>query len=561
MANKILTPITLWNDFDDSLPLNIETDSESERDGVKYSEISFSGRAVGSDRVRIRALLACPAEGGDKPSVLIVPDADKTYDEALAARFVSLGYSVLMPDYRGRQESAGRYTLYPDSVSYANFAEAGRRILFADETAKETAWYEWVAVARYSLRVLCELKPTKPVGAVGIKAGGDIVWQLAATAEGLACAVPVCAGGWLAYRGIKKFGENTELKMDEERYRFLGGVDAQAYAQHVKCPILMLCSTNDSRFDADRAFDTFARIAPEQEKAFYFSARYDGHIGNTAFKDMELFLDKYLKKYEVFVPKPIDISIEEEDGALVAKICFDPNGEVKYCEAFMAEDNFDAATRDWTRCKHLRDDGDDTSYFALDAYSGAKTVFAFAKAKYSSGFAVSSKIAVKRIDKVYSNMQPKTRILFSSLNGTDSFTMDKYDNNVVADCFLDNSIKPIRLVNGPYGIKGVYSSYGLRSYRLGTERYRPYSGAIIKFDAYAQASALLTVTIAVLQEGKADRYVCGIALPGGEEWTACDLSAKDFKNDVGKPLAHFSDGAYITFSSPNLFCINNFLWL
>ena len=103
MANKILTPITLWNDFDDSLPLNIETDSESERDGVKYSEISFSGRAVGSDRVRIRALLACPAEGGDKPSVLIVPDADKTYDETLAARFVSLVYSVLMPDYRGIQ--------------------------------------------------------------------------------------------------------------------------------------------------------------------------------------------------------------------------------------------------------------------------------------------------------------------------------------------------------------------------------------------------------------------------------------------------------------------------
>lgn len=43
----------------------------------------------------------------------------------------------------------------------------------------------------------------------------------------------------------------------------------------------MLCATNDENMDADRAFDTYARINPEMQKSFYFAARYDGHIGNT----------------------------------------------------------------------------------------------------------------------------------------------------------------------------------------------------------------------------------------------------------------------------------------
>lgn len=558
LANKILTPITLWSDFDGSLPLNIATASQERAGGLLFSRIAFSGRAVGGDRVRVHALYVCAAETAPRAAVLILPDKDKTYDKELARLFAAKGYAVLMPDYRGDFEGADG-TVYPAAVAYANYREAGRHIAYADETAKETSWYEWVAVARYALRCLRELQPGKAVGAVGIKAGGDIVWQLAALEDSLACAVPVCAGGWLAYRGIRKFGESAELKMDEERYRFLGGVDAQAYAQYAKCPVLMLSATNDACFDADRAFDTFARVPEGQEKAFYFSARYDGHIGNTASNDLNLFLDKHLKKHEVFVPRGADISIGEEDGALVAKINFDPNGEAEYCEVFFAEDNTDSATRDWVRCRHKRDEGEDCSVFYLDVYEGAKRVFAFAKAKYSSGFAVSSKIAVKRIDKAYTNMQPKSRVLYSSRNGTDSFTLDRYDNNVIADCFLDNSIKPVRLVKGPSGINGVYSSYGLRSYRIGTARFAPAPGAIIRFDAYAQASAFLTVGICAAESG--EKFYCSLSLPGGEEWTPFELGAKDFKSEVGKPLPSFAGAAYITFRSDNLFCINNLLWL
>ena len=367
MANKILTPITLWSDFDDSLPIQCTVLEEREEDGVLLRKLRCFGRDVGGVRVNIFAVYCAPAGETAPPALLILPDASQTADVAFAERFAKKGYAVLMPDYRGEWDGCEEYTIYPEAIPYANYRSAGRRLDFADDTAKETSWYEWVAVARYCCLYLRSLAPERKIGLIGIRAGGEIAWQLAATFEGIACAIPVCAGGWRAYRGVHKFGESTELKMDDERYRFLAGVDSQAYAQYAKCPVLMLCSTNDENFDADRAFDTFARINPEMDKTFYFAARYNGHIGKTGLNDLDLFIDKYLKGREVFIPAPVEIGVEEDEGELVARIKFDRNGEVKYCDVYMAEDNLDSPTRDWTKCTLKREDGDDEQLFTLTA--------------------------------------------------------------------------------------------------------------------------------------------------------------------------------------------------
>ena len=514
MANKILTPITLWSDFNDSLPIQCTVLEEREEDGVLLRKLRCFGRDVGGVRVNIFAVYCAPAGETAPPALLILPDASQTADVAFAERFAKKGYAVLMPDYRGEWENCEEYTIYPEAIPYANYRSAGRRLDFADDTAKETSWYEWVAVARYCCLYLRSLAPERKIGLIGIRAGGEIAWQLAATFEGIACAIPVCAGGWRAYRGVHKFGESTELKMDDERYRFLAGVDSQAYAQYAKCPVLMLCSTNDENFDADRAFDTFARINPEMDKTFYFAARYNGHIGKTGLNDLDLFIDKYLKGREVFIPAPVEIGVEEDEGELVARIKFDRNGEVKYCDVYMAEDNLDSPTRDWTKCTLKREDGDDEQLFTLNAYENASRVFVFAKAKYSCGFAVSSKIAVKRLENAYSNSQKKSRILYSSTNGTDSFTIDRFDEN-----------------------------------------------GLLKFDIYSPRPTILQVCIGAEQGGTPVRYSCALRVAGGECWADHLLSAKDFKSEINKPLSGLNAARYITFYSQDEFCINNLLWL
>ena len=561
MANKILTPITLWSDFNDSLPIQCTVLEEREEDGVLLRKLRCFGRDVGGVRVNIFAVYCAPAGETAPPALLILPDASQTADVAFVERFAKKGYAVLMPDYRGEWDGCEEYTIYPEAIPYANYRSAGRRLDFAYDTAKETSWYEWVAVARYCCLYLRSLAPERKIGLIGIRAGGEIAWQLAATFEGIACAIPVCAGGWRAYRGVHKFGESTELKMDDERYRFLAGVDSQAYAQYAKCPVLMLCSTNDENFDADRAFDTFARINPEMDKTFYFAARYNGHIGKTGLNDLDLFIDKYLKGREVFIPAPVEIGVEEDEGELVARIKFDRNGEVKYCDVYMAEDNLDSPTRDWTKCTLKREDGDDEQLFTLNAYENASRVFVFAKAKYSCGFAVSSKIAVKRLENAYSNSQKKSRILYSSTNGTDSFTIDRFDKNVVADCFLNTAEPPVRLTEGPLGIRGVYSSYGLKFFRINDARFRPGENGLLKFDIYSPRPTILQVCIGAEQGGTPVRYSCALRVAGGECWADHLLSAKDFKSEINKPLSGLNAARYITFYSQDEFCINNLLWL
>ena len=562
MANKILTPTTLWSDFDDSLPVEETILHREEGEKLRLYTVRFSGRAVGEERVGIFARYAEPSDGGTVPALLILPDADQTIDDAAVRYFASLGYAVLMPDYRGSWRGADGYTAYPEAIAYANLRQAERRFDHADDTARETCWFEWVALARYCVRYLRSKANIGKIGVIGVRAGGDIAWQLAATCDDLACAIPVCAGGWRAYRGVNKYGDAPELKMDDERYRFIAGVESQSYAPYVKCPVLMLCSTNDEFFDADRAFDTFSRIASDCDKTFYFAARYNGHIGNTGLKDLELFIGKYLRGREVFIPAPAEIAIDEDaDGELVARIRFDRNGEVRYCEVYMAEEMCESAMRDWVRCERKESAGEDEQVFRLNTVRGARRVFAYAKTKYSCGFAVSSKIAVKKPDKVYTNMTDKCRILYSSENKFDSFVLDDPSQKVMADCFLDAGDAPIRMIKGPHGINGIYSPFGLKLFRIGEERFRPTPNALLKLDVYSAAPGILRICVGASKNGVLEKYFCYLRLSGGECWADRVLYAKDFKTEENRPLSQFSDANYITFSSEGEFCINNLLWL
>ena len=257
----------------------------------------------------------------------------------------------------------------------------------------------------------------------------------------------------------------------------------------------------------------------------------------------------------------LDIQLEEEDGELVARVKFDPNGEAQNCEVFMAEDCTDSSARDWTRCEYKRDAGEDEQIFRVNAYRGSARVFAFVKARYSCGFAVSSKIAVKRIEKQYVNMTERCRILYSSVNKYDSFVLDCLDRKALGDCFLDSRIPPVRMIDGPHNIQGIYSAYGLKLFRFGDERYRPLPNALLKMDLYSSKPNIVRLCIAAEKNNVVEKYYCNLRVEGGECWADRVLYAKDFKTEENKPLSQFSDAKYISFHSEGEFCINNLLWL
>ena len=56
----ILTPVTLWKDFEGDLPLEAEVVTERIEDGCVDREVRFSGRRTEEGRVRIWALYTVP---------------------------------------------------------------------------------------------------------------------------------------------------------------------------------------------------------------------------------------------------------------------------------------------------------------------------------------------------------------------------------------------------------------------------------------------------------------------------------------------------------------------
>ncbi|MCD7729467.1 MAG: dienelactone hydrolase family protein, partial [Clostridia bacterium] len=351
--SNILTPLSLWKDFDASLDCSPEVISSKTEDGTKIEYMYINGRQTQKGRVKIYAAFACSQSAPSDSTVLLFSDSQGTVDEDLLKFFVKSGYSVLMPDYRGRADGVNHFTIYPEDVNYANYFEAGRSKDFVDEDAFHTSWYEWVGVARYAYKYLEEREDVGRIGTAGIRDGGDIVWKLITMVDA-ACAVTVNAVGWKAYNGYSKFSTSEPI-LDGERYRYIAGIDSQAYAPFVRCPVLMLCSTNDSHFDYDRAYDTFSRINSQYAdlSGIAYSLRCGVGVNEGSTRDMFMFFDKFVKKRHVFLPRSAEINVlADSEQNLVARVSIDRNGEVEDTGLFLAEDNLNSSLREWNAARY-----------------------------------------------------------------------------------------------------------------------------------------------------------------------------------------------------------------
>lgn len=564
MAQPILTPISLWKDFDDSLEPEVELLSEREKDGVIYRETAISGRQTEKGRVRIYGVEVRPVGEESLPAVLLLNGANRAPDLRLAEYFARRGYCVFGMDYRGETTEGARCTKYPEDIDYANFIRSGRRVLHADEGATKTSWYEWTAAAIYAVKYLKNLPYVTSVGAIGVREGGEIVWKLM-TVVSLACGVCINAAGWLAQRGTYKFGEDAAADMAEEQRLFIAGIDSQSYAPFVKCPVLMLVAVTDEFVDADKAYDTYKRINKDQFSTVYYSIGYGGTIDKNGMKDADMFMDKYLKDRGIFIAAPIHISFEENgDDALCAVISSDGQGESVFSEMYFAEDERDAYRREWIKCAEGNTLENGKISFDLPIYKNAETAFVFGRSEYSSGFTVSSRIASKKIEKQYKNSVPHSNILYDSHTNSDVFVPVDYSDDILGGCFkTENGNEPTR-AEGYGKIIGTTCAGGLKTYRVAQRRYAPEERAMLHFSVYGEKDCELNVSVTLkAPEGIHERYTTKISFSGGGKWKNFVLPAHNFKSETGTPLENFCNCHTLQFIEANnhVFIINNILWI
>lgn len=551
----MLTPNALWGNFDDSSSTNPQTLSVI-NDGVTVIEcVEFDGRDTGNGRVRIYAELAYNRFEPQTETVLILPDSSDTVDRELLKFFVSHGYSALMVDYRGEWEGAENYTRYPENVAYANLKNCGDKKNYVDDSADKICWYEWVAVGIFARKYICERTREENIAVMGLRDGGEIAWKLAAVRKFL-CLVPVCAAGWKAYAGISKYTAE-EPQMDEERYRFIAGVDSQAYASGVKCPVFMLCSVNDERFDYDRAHDTFSRINPEfiGDSVTAYSMNGNSYIASDCIDDLWMFLNKFLKRRHVFLPKPASVTVTaDENQNLIAAVNFDEAGIAEDFAVYLAEDCVDSALREWTLCRNA---SGRKNAFLLDIYEKTSTVFVLASVKYTNGFTSWSKIVVKKISGRFRNMQPKSAIMYSDRYGTDGFSVADHGTQALGGIILiDTDSRPCLVEKN--GVRGVYAQGGISTCRMNDPRYAPADGSVLKLDVFCDRDTTFNLTLSDISTG--EKFVYAVWIVGGV-WQTVIAESKNFKTANGIPLQNFLGQLRLNINCGTGFAVNNVMWL
>lgn len=556
---NILTPLSLWESFNASLDTEPAVLSSKEEDGIIFERVNFSARDTGEGRVRVAAEYAYDVKSPESATVIIFPDSCDTIDEELIKIFVHRGYSVLMLDYRGEWKNGGFNTVYPPNVAYANFASAGRRYDYVDDSAVETCWYEWVAIGIYAKKYALERNGGGEIAVIGLRDGGEIAWKLG-VAEQFACIIPVCAAGWRAYSGISKY-VSVEPDLNEERYRFIAGIDSQAYAPYVRCPVLMLCSTNDPRFDYDRAYDTFSRINSQyvSESAIAYSVQFNSCIGNKSAADMFMFLDKNLKNRQVFIPKPAEISVEvDEESNLIAKAIFDDQGIVENCGMYIAEDCIDSSLREWTACAQKNKITPEGQEFYLDIFENTATVFVLCYVKYINGFTVWSKIVAKKISGKFRNMRSKCRVMYSDKDGTGTFAVEDPQTCAVGGMFFIDSEAMPKVIEKSGGVKGLFSKYGLKTFRMNNPMFTPNPGSILKLDIFCEESA--TVQLVFYDANAKEEYADEFEVVGGV-WQSILAESKFFKNINGTALPAFASNFIFSVRCGKAVAVNNVMWL
>ncbi len=553
----------MWQDFDETLPFEEESVKEWTEDGVGKRDLYFGGRTTKEGRVRIYARYLFPEGEESFPAVLILFEAGMPFDETLALRYVREGYGVLMADYCGENEQTSLYTRYPADIDYANYLRAGRHAEFCDDTAKETSWYEWACVARYAALYLAGRPEVKKIGAIGLRTGGEVLFKIAPYAP-LSCMISVCGAGWLAYRGIGRFDSEAEKRvLNEERHRFIAGIDSQSYAPYVKCPILLISAVNDKKYNYDRVYDTFRQINRDVEKAILFSAHGSGLVGSHSLSDIDLFLEKYLKGRTVFLSEPVDISVEEDaEGNLVVRGKFDPEGEVKEYGIFYTENVSGFKSRDWTRVfgKAEALDPNNEGTIPLALYAGSTRALVYAFVNYSNSLSVTSKICEVNVERQYKNCCLASRVVFQEADGYNGFSAIRTRADSIGDVFSRGAASGMNLIAGYGGIRGICTCPGVISYRVGEPRYEPPEGASFRFDAYARATTRLRIIFYKDEEerlGFSDETV----IEGNGKWKSLIFDPNDFKSETGAPLGDFRGVVSVVFLSDEEALVNNVLWI
>lgn len=552
MAKAILSPPELWQDFDDTLPLEPVVLQETLLGESRVQHVLFSGRDTGAGRPRIFALFAGPADDEVRPAILIVPDVGARIDETYVLSLVQQGYRVLAVDYYGKRADAEHFTQYPDVIPYANYEQRGTHADVVEDTVRETSWYEWTAAIRYGKSFLSARMDVESdhVFLLGIRGGAEIGWQVVAFSEGLAGAALISGAGWESYRNCFKYSDTTP-EMNDERFSWIAGVEAQSYAQYAKCPVLFLGATNDVEFCFDRARDTLARVNAEVPVYGDFTPNSTRGIDKTGCDNILSFFDA-ICDHRLPEKRALPVTVEVVNGC-VYLYTDDAEGDIS---VWYSCATVDPVLRTWHKAVYDGNTEEGKRRYLATLTDKEGVFLAYSRFK-QNGLCVSSPQTSCFLQEQSVTVDASaSRIVYAE--GKTELLVPAEKENPVAG-FVMGSANRVVKKGGANKINGVTCGTGLRFFigkRMPLDQDR-----ILMMNVFTQADLRFTVTFIYGFGREEVRYYQQKTLSRMNGWQKVCLECKSFKRENGMPFKEeiFPEAVVIEGDGEHL--INNVLWI
>lgn len=543
---ELLTPTTLWSDF------VVEKDFSPRREeayvlgDVTVEKFYIRGRQIDGGAVEIYFLVAKNNSETVKPALIVFGDYSAEIDERTAVNFAKRGYDVFAVDFSGKAEGKKVYTVYPEQLAYADYENA-KNSLFNLSDVKTSCFYEWSATSRYLLSYVESLGYDR-IGAIGYRGGAFNVWQLASSGK-IDCAVALYNAGWNTYKKGLRFSDEVEEQMTEDEFIVNAGIEPQAYASHVKCPLYFATATNDIEYDVDRASDTLSRISGKIDSYLYYFVGKNGLPFDVA-KSVGIFLKEKLLAEKKKIASEREAKIKIKSG--VAEIKVELESDEK-AELYLSSGVEDPALRTWHKIVCGKN-SDGIAIFSVDLDQVYKKFYYYVKISNKNGFVFCTPICCSNAgEKILNETRIGGALLYSSTTERSELTFVPTFSSP-----LSGSVAEVK--SGPMDIDGVDVSQSVSVFKINLPQNKPKSDAILMFDVYSEESTELTVVYVFDVRGAAVEFFATVKNDGGV-WHNVMIEMQKFKTVEGRPLKNYDLLNEIVFKTNGKTLINNLLWI
>lgn len=528
--SEILTPQTLWKDYDETdIELNERTVHSYEEDGVNFSEVYYDGVSGERNTARVFAVTAhVKDEQPEKqPVMLLIDGVNRNTDKELMHFWARQGYLVILPDYCGGN---GMRTIYPEELRYCNYAEAGRHYTHVDTSAKDTCWYNWAYCMRRTLAYVQKVYGSSEFYVYGRYEGVRLAMMLLGLDKRIKAGALLFGCLWedvgkeyIAGEKSEGFDLKSRLEMEEEQERRLAGISPQTYAAMIEVPVYIVQGTNATNADIIKNYEVSFRMKNLFGSTFVYLPRMTQGYG----KDVDELIAVWFSS-----PPPArqpEIKAEVKNGCLKAHVDLMRMDNAENAEIYFSRGNAPQYVRNWIKANDVKMLIDDC-FVQIEVTDLDAPVYMFANVT-ADGQVFSSRIISVVPSRIgVSVTSEPTKLIYKGKFGVAEFVpMDPTKPQTPE--FVRNN--PVVAAAGAFDVMGI-KGRALATFALNDDNVRISPDSALTFDVCSAVQQEMKVYY-LTDWGNANSkgYSVSVSLVGGKLWQKVSITQEDFKSLSG----------------------------